>query len=268
MTAPRPAFIEPVRTRRAEPRAARKPHTFGWGMTVSVALHIAALAALVIWKGMAPPARPPQYRIELVGAAGLKRQMGVVADQQPDVATPTPAVAPKAAERPPDMEKKVVPKTKAKAEPKPVKATPNQTKTKPPPAAAAATRTATKAAPPVAGSGQTKGRGTDVTNMVVEGIQFPFPYYIENIQRQLAIAFGDWTKGGDLVAEFRFVILRDGSVPEIKLLTSSGNRQFDLQGRGAIESVGNKRLFNPLPDGFSDESLPVYYTFRPDKNLF
>jgi len=215
----------------------------------------------------APPARPPQYRIELIGAAGLKRQMGIVAEQQPAAEAPKPAEAPRAADRPPEVEKKVAPvKTKAKPEPKPQKATPNPTKTAQP-SAQAATKSETKAAPPVAGSGQTKGRGTDVTNMVVEGIQFPVPSYLENIQRQVILAF-DWKKGGDLVAEFRFVIHRDGSVTGIVPLKSSGNRQFDLEGRGAIEAVGNRRAFGPLPDGFGDDVLPVYYTFRPDKNLF
>jgi outer membrane biosynthesis protein TonB len=59
------------------------------------------------------------------------------------------------------------------------------------------------------------------------------------------------------------VIHRDGSVTDIVILTGSGNREFDREGRGAIESVGNSRAFGPLPSGFSDDVLPVYFTFRP-----
>lgn len=265
MTASRPAFIEPEQARVRGRSGARTPNTFRGGMAVSIGLHVAALVAFVAWKGVAPPARPPQYRIELIGAAGLKKQMGVVADQPLAENAPNPTEALKAAERPPDVVKKVEPvKSKAKPEPKPVKATPNQTKIKQP-AAAEAPRLATKAAPPVAGSGQTKGRGTDVTNMVVEGIQFPFPWYLQNIQRQISLAW-DWQKGGDWVTEVRFVIHRDGSVTDIVILKSSNSRQFDLEGRGAIESVGNALKFGSLPPGFGDDVLPVYFTFRPDKN--
>lgn len=263
MTASRPAFIEPVHTR----TTARRAHTFRTGMTVSIVLHIGAMAALLFWKGMAPPARPPQYRIELIGAAGLKRQMGVVADKQPIETAPKPAEAPKAAERAPEEVKKPAPvKAKAKPEPKPQKATPNQTKSKQP-AAQPAEKATAKPALPVAGSGRSTGRGTDVTNMLVEGIQFPFPVYLDNIYRQVILAF-NWARPGELVAEFRFVIHRDGSVTDIELLKSSGTRAFDLEGRGAIESVGNRRAFGSLPAGFSDDVLPVYFTFRPDKNLF
>ncbi len=261
MNATRPAFTQPELSR----TTARRTHTFRSGMTVSIALHLSVIAVFVFWKGLAPPVRPPQYRIELIGAAGLKKQMGVVAEQQPVETAPKPAEAPKAAERPPEVAKKVEPvKAKTKAEPKPAKATPNQSKTKQP-AAANAPKSVAKAAAPVAGSGKAKGRGTDVTNMLVEGIQFPFPGYLENIQRQISLVF-NWEKGGDLVMEVRFVIHRDGSVTDIVPLSASGNRQFDREGRGAIEAVGNSRAFGPLPGGFSDDVLPVYFTFRPDKN--
>ncbi|MEO7359722.1 MAG: TonB C-terminal domain-containing protein [Gemmatimonadaceae bacterium] len=252
------AFIAPAST----PRNDGGDSTLRYTLVLSVALHVAAIAAFVVWKGLAPPARPPQYRIELIGAPGMKRQAGIVAEKQPVAEAPTPAEAPKAAERLPDPVK-TPPIAKAKSkppEPKPVKATPNQTKTKAP--AADAVKPATKTAAPVAGSGQAKGRGTDITNMVVEGIQFPYPWYLENITRQIILAF-QWDQAGSWVAEVRFVIHRDGSVTDIVPLTSSGNRAFDREGRGAIESVGNSRKFGPLPAGFSDDVLPVYFTFRP-----
>ena len=139
MTTTRPAFIEPVQSRAPARSEVRSPTGFRGGMAVSIALHVTAIVAFVLWKGIAPPARPPQYRIELIGAAGLKKQMGVVADQQPVENAPMPTEAPKAADRPPEVVKKVEPvKSKAKPEPTPVKATPNQTKTKQPAAAQAA----------------------------------------------------------------------------------------------------------------------------------
>lgn len=258
------AFIGPASPR----QSANGEATLRWALLVSLTLHVLAIVGFVIWKGLAPPTRPPQYRVELVGAPGLKKQMGIVAEQQPTTEAPKPAEAPKAAERPPEPVK-TPPIVKAKPkppEPKAQKATANQIKPKTPSAADAA-KPATKAAPPVAGSGQTKGRGTDVTNMVVEGIQFPFPGYLNNIAQRIMLAF-DWTKGGAYVTEVRFVIQRDGSVNanDIVVLTSSGSRDFDREARGAIESVGNKRAFGALPKEFSDDVLPVYFTFRPPPN--
>jgi outer membrane biosynthesis protein TonB len=60
-----------------------------------------------------------------------------------------------------------------------------------------------------------------------------------------------------------FLIHRDGSVTDIVKVKGSGRSAFDLEAQGAIEAVGNKRLFGKLPDGFPDDVLPVYYTFAP-----
>lgn len=252
-----PAFIAPAGVEPSTNSPLRK-----W-IVVSAVLHLSLVAALIVWKGMAPPARPPVYRVELIGAAGLKQQMGIVADQPPVTETaPAPTKAPAAAERPPETVKAPPPKkTDAKPVPKPpVKATPNVTKEKP-----AAPKTdvteAAKPAVPVAGSGDVKARGTDVTTLVQDGIDFPYPGYVANIIRRITLEFG--RRNSTLVAEFSFLIHRDGSVSEIKLLKGSGSNAFDLEARGAIEAVGNARTFGPLPSGFNDDVLPVFYTFAP-----
>lgn len=244
------------------PRAESERKTIPLALLLSLTLHIGAVVAIVFWQGMAPPPRPPQYRVELIGAAGLKKQMGIVAEQTPVTETaPAPAEAPKAAERAPERPKVApIKKVPPKLAPKPAKATPNQT-----PATKAATdapKAGAKAAVPVAGSGQTKGRGTDITNMLVEGIAFPYPGYLENISRQIILLFS-WEGARNLMAEVRFVIHRDGSVTDIVVLKGSGNTSFDREARGSIEAVGNKRGFGPLPAGYSDDVLPVYFTFRP-----
>jgi protein TonB len=255
-------FIQPTRPQLPKPERSRAKPMRG-GMALSLVIHASVIGALVWWKSLAPPVRPPQYRIELIGAAGLKKAAGVVADPpKVEAAAPKPVEAPKAAERAPEVVKKVEPvKPKAKPEPKPAKATPNPGKTTQT-AAKDAPKTEAKPAPPVAGSGQTNTRGTDVTNIKVDGIQFPFPGYLDNILRQVSLNF-DWKGAGAWVAEMRFVIHKDGSVTNITVLKSSGNRSFDLEGRGAIEAAGNSRAFGPLPSGFDGETLPVYFTFTP-----
>ena len=43
----------------------------------------------------------------------------------------------------------------------------------------------------------------------------------------------------------------------------SGDYSFDLDAQGAVESAGNNRAFGPLPNGFSDDVLPVIFSFDP-----
>lgn len=232
-------------------------------LVVSLALHVAAVAALVfIHHGT--PERPPAYRVNLIGAAGLRKQMGIVADQQPADATPTTKPAPAAAERPPEPAKPAPPiKSKAKPVPKPVKATPNVAKTRDAGAKDAA-KTPAKAAPPVAGSGQKTGRGTDVTNMVADGIAFPYPVYLNNIVRQIKLNFNP-PPGSQYMAELKFLIHRDGSVSDIQVMTPSRSSAFDREARGAVEAAGNSGRFGPLPSGFPDDVLPVFFAFEPDR---
>ena len=113
-----------------------------------------------------------------------------------------------------------------------------------------------------AGGGPTGGRGTDVATVRTEGIDFPFPGYLENIVRQIAKNFGDH-RNTFVRAEVQFLIRRDGSVTGFSFLSRSGNYSFDLDAQGAVESAGNSHAFGPLPNGFSDDVLPVIFSFDP-----
>jgi outer membrane biosynthesis protein TonB len=69
--------------------------------------------------------------------------------------------------------------------------------------------------------------------------------------------------GGALRAEVAFLILKDGTVRDIRFLTRSGNFSFDLDAQGAIESAGNAKAFGELPDGWDANVLPVTFVFEP-----
>jgi hypothetical protein len=60
-----------------------------------------------------------------------------------------------------------------------------------------------------------------------------------------------------------FMILRDGSVRDIRFVTRSGSFAFDLNAQGAIEAAGNTRAFGPLPEGWDADVLPVSFYFKP-----
>jgi protein TonB len=155
---------------------------------------------------------------------------------------PAPKAAPEPARRPP-----------------PPRATPN--------AGTAARPTApargAPAPPPRAGGGPEGGRGTDVANVNVRGLEFPFPGYLQNIVRQVALRFAPPNRDAALQADVAFLIHRDGSVSGVRLVKRSGSYAFDLEAQGAVEAVGAARAFGPLPEAFRDDVLPVTFSFDP-----
>jgi protein TonB len=130
-------------------------------------------------------------------------------------------------------------------------------------AAAPAPKGATPAAPPRAGGGPEGGRGTDVANVNVRGLEFPFPGYLQNIVRQVALRFAPPNRDAALQADVAFLIHRDGSVSGVRLVKRSGSYAFDLEAQGAVEAVGAARAFGPLPEAFRDDVLPVTFSFDP-----
>ena len=113
----------------------------------------------------------------------------------------------------------------------------------------------------LAGGGPIGGKGTDVATVQTEGLDFPFPGYLNNIVRQIALRFNPSDANSGLRAEVRFVIRRDGSVIGIGFVTRSGNYAFDLEAHGAVEAAASQ--FGALPEGFRDDALPVVFSFDP-----
>jgi len=95
------------------------------------------------------------------------------------------------------------------------------------------------------------------------GLDFPFPEYLRNIVAQVYRRWDRPAGAASLQAEVSFLILRDGSVREIRFTRSSGNFSFDLDAQGAVEAAGNARAFGPLPDGYPSDVLPVSFYFTP-----
>ena len=62
------------------------------------------------------------------------------------------------------------------------------------------------------------------------------------------------------------MILRDGSVRDIRFITPSGDFTFDLTAQGAIEAAATAGAFGPLPDGYPQDVLPVSFYFEPGRS--
>jgi outer membrane biosynthesis protein TonB len=149
----------------------------------------------------------------------------------------------------PPVRHKVV---KAKPAPKPAAPAPKK--------AAKVPVTQTPATP---APGAAPSTGEDAVTLRQQGIAFPYPEYLRNIENQI---FRHWNHsmfrpGFD--AKIAFVILKDGSVAPSSIETAkgSGSFQFDLGARGAVESAANEHAFGPLPEGFNGASLPILFDF-------
>lgn len=229
----------------------------GSGIAVSIGIH-AALLALVLWVGSRPEeARPPVYRVELIGQAG-PRQAGVEKPTTEATASQDPVAGAERVEE----EKTVPTPSKAKKVLPSPKATPSTDRTKKGGAKNAPAPTATKSnAAPKSGAGATGTKGADVANVRTDGIAFPFPGYLSNIVRQIALNWSPRRVSAALVTELKFMIRRDGTVAGIEVVKRSGDRLYDLDAMGAIEVVGTSKGFGPLPSGWADDVLVVYFTF-------
>jgi protein TonB len=221
-------------------------------IVLSAVVHLAAGSLFLIARSKPSVSLPPTYRVNLIAAPPAPRQVGIVQPTlapvtQPKVETPAPIA--RSVPVPADL-------------PAPSKAPPKQlAKVATPNAVAAPTKPKTPA--PVAGGGPVGGKGADVANVTVDGIDFQYPGYLENVVRQIALRFKPPASGRSLTAVVAFLIRRDGSVMGIRLTTRSGVYAFDTEAMGAVDAAAGARAFGALPQGFSDDVLPVIFSFDP-----
>ncbi len=243
--------------------------------TLSAILH-AVIATLLFntLKERKQVALPPMYRVNIVAAPPGERAIGEVKSGQ---AKATPAVTqPSAAQS--SVKETPVATSRSKAAPASPKtdiaksskaaqktaSTPTTSTSRPGTSAAAKVTDKAKPDAPRAGGGPVGGKGTDVATVRSDGIEFPFPGYLNNIVRQIALNFRPRNPSARLKAEVRFLIHRDGSVSDLTFIRRSGNFSFDLEAQGAVEAASSARGFGPLPEGFSDDVLPVVFSFDPE----
>lgn len=213
------------------------------GVAGTLVFHVGAV--VLLWATVkSVDIGPPVYAVELVAAPA-----------------PAPAAkpAPDVVQRPPAEEpapnKPAPPKpTDKPAPPKPKPADKPPEKTEPTPRS-----TPTNAPLP----GEKPSTGNDLVSVSIPGMQFPFPEYLRNIVQEIYRRWDRPSGNSALRAEVSFLIMRDGSVREIKLTRNSGNFSFDLSAQGAIEAAGSAGAFGALPEGWQADVLPVSFYFTP-----
>ncbi len=226
------------------------PRSLAGPIGASALLHAAIIVPLVLLHSSAAVAVPPMYKVELIAAPPGERAAGVVTTAPaPEVPTKAP---PKAAAK--EVTKVKTPEKAKKVTPKPVvQATPKM----------ATKQEAVAKDAPKAGGGTVGGAGADVSPIKTEGIDFQYPGYLQNIVRQIALNFSPKGNVGALRAEVFFMIGRDGKVSGFKFLSRSGNLAFDIEAEGAVDAAW--RGFGPLPAGYTDDVLPIVFSFDPSK---
>jgi periplasmic protein TonB len=199
-------------------------------------VHVGAVAALLWTARSNSTSLQPSYAVELVASAPTAGR-----------ARPTPETPPAPAPAP------VVPKAVPKPVLKPAK-----------PVAKAPTKPVQQSVGKVTPlPGETPKGGNDIANVKTQGKEFPYPEYLRNLVTQI---YRRWNRpsGNDaLEAEVAFVILRDGSVRDIKILRSSRSYSFDEEAQGAIEATAVAKAFGPLPAGYPADYLPISFSFTP-----
>lgn len=207
------------------------------GLIGTVLVHAATLGAIAVSGASARPAAPPTYRVRLVAAPEPQ------ARRAPEtVDRPADAPAPPATSRPPRS-------TAAHTPPPPAPDTrPRE----------AAPRSAARTEPL---PGERPSTGSDVATVSTEGIEFPFPEYLQNIVSQVLRRWQRPQQATPLEAEVAFFVHRDGSVTDLRFVRRSGSFAFDLEAQGAVEEAGRFKAFGPLPEGWGSDVLFVRFYF-------
>ncbi|HYK83532.1 MAG TPA: energy transducer TonB [Gemmatimonadales bacterium] len=221
----------------------RRPATanVGVGLVGTIAVHALAGVMLITGAAHARKPAPPTYRVHLVAAPA---------------ATEETRKAPEAVERPAEAPPAPVPHAK-----RPPKST---VAAAPPPPEADNTKreAAPRTTPPVTPlPGERPSTGRDVATVSTEGVEFPFPEYLQNIVAQVLRHWQRPLQSTPLEAEVSFFVHRDGSVTDLQFIKRSGNFAFDLEAQGAIEEAGRFKTLGPLPDGWSSDVLFVRFYF-------
>jgi len=101
---------------------------------------------------------------------------------------------------------------------------------------------------------------TTLPSLSLEAAKFPFTYYVNQIRKKI-VENWLWSQNypGELKTVVYFKILRSGEVVDLRIKESSNNKLYDNICLRAVELA---KPFPPLPQGFTEEYLGVYFEFK------
>ena len=238
-------------------------------LTFSAALH-AVLILAILSVVQARSSQPQQvYRIDFVGATSsiLNRE------REKGGQAPAPAKAPPAAARRPPPQKdadafnlnrvrRPLPRPSLledyalnKPADKPAAPSPSPA---PAPSANPAPAPAQPAAAP-GGTGTAEAGASPGPTVSADMPNFPYPWYLTSLRSSLWDKWASRMRQLSGECEVVFTIMRDGSVVDLNIETSSGDDGFDY---AAASSVREAAPFPPLPRDFAETFLKVHVQFK------
>lgn len=101
---------------------------------------------------------------------------------------------------------------------------------------------------------------TTLPTLSLETAKFPFSYYVKQVREKIVNNWL-WSKSypGELKTVVYFRILRSGEITDLKIKESSNNKTYDNICLRAVELA---TPFPPLPEGFKEDYLGVYFEFK------
>jgi TonB family protein len=101
---------------------------------------------------------------------------------------------------------------------------------------------------------------TTLPSLSLETAKFPFTYYVNQVRKKI-VENWLWSQNypGELKTVVYFKILRSGEVVDLRIKESSNNKLYDNICLRAVELA---KPFPPLPQGFTEEYLGVYFEFK------
>lgn len=203
------------------------------GLAGTLLIHAAGVLLLLVSVASRPKSGPPTFAVELVAAPRLSSPARS-AESRSSPVTPAPPVA---KSKPKPAPSRTEPATKAR-----VSRTPSQVQPLP---------------------DETPGTGSDIANVKLAGKEFPYPEYLRNLVAQIYRRWNRPVGNAALSTEVAFVILRDGTVKDIAVVTPSPSYSFNVSARGAIDAAAAVKAFGPLPTGYPADYLQINFIFEP-----
>lgn len=107
---------------------------------------------------------------------------------------------------------------------------------------------------------RTTAQQSTTPSLSLETAKFPFSYYVKQVREKIV---NNWlwsaSYPGELKTVVYFKILRSGEITDLRIKESSNNKTYDNICLRAVES---SKPFPPLPEGFKEDYLGVYFEFK------
>jgi outer membrane biosynthesis protein TonB len=221
-------------------RHARAPAPSAIALAGTLLVHVLGGVLLFAGVGAARTPPPPTYKVRLVAAPAAEQETR----RAPE------AVSRPAEEQAPPLPSQRQPRSTVS------RATPPREADNVPREAAPRTTPDVQPLP-----GERPSTGNDVATVSTEGVDFPFPEYLQNMVSQILRRWQRPNVSTPLEAEVSFLVRRDGTISDLRFVRRSGNFGFDLEAQGAVEEAGRFRAFGELPEGWGADVLFVRFYF-------